>query len=58
MCIRDRPLRELAYLPKGVMDPHDILPNDARVGRLPDEVYDWMKSEVNDRKDSATNPNN
>ena len=39
------------------MDPHDVLPSDARVGKLPEEVFDWMKSEVNDKKDSAINPN-
>jgi len=32
------PLRELVYLPKGVMDPHD-LPSDARrAGLLPEEI--------------------
>ena len=47
-----KPLRELAYLPKGVMDPHEVSPSDVRVGKLPEEVYDWMK------KDAAVKPNN
>ena len=40
------------------MDPHDILPSDARVGKLPEEVYDWMKQEVNDKKDPAVKAKN
>ena len=53
-----KPLRELAYLPKGVMDPHEISASDLRVGKLPEEVYDWMKPEVTEKKDSVSNPNN
>tara|TARA_B100000900_G_scaffold64484_1_gene49797 strand:- start:270 stop:887 length:618 start_codon:yes stop_codon:yes gene_type:complete len=37
-------LKELTYLPKGVMDPHDIPSSDPRVGKLPEEVLDWMVS--------------
>ncbi|AJK27455.1 NADH dehydrogenase subunit I [Cyanophage P-TIM40] len=37
-----RPLRELTYLPKGEMDPHNVKPSDPRVGKLPNEVLDWM----------------
>ena len=40
------------------MDPHEVPPSDARVGKLPKEVYDWMKLEVNDKKDSSINTNN
>ena len=53
-----KPLRELAYLPKGVMDPHEVSPSDVRVGKLPEEVYDWMKPEVNDKKDPAIKTSN
>ena len=38
-----RTLRELTYLPKGEMDPHNVKDSDPRVGKLPDEVLDWMK---------------
>ena len=38
-----KPLRELAYLPAGVMDPHEIAANKTRAGRLPLEVYEEMK---------------
>ena len=37
-----RSLRELTYLPKGKMDPHMVKDNDPRVGKLPEEVLDWM----------------
>ena len=53
-----KPLRELAYLPKGVMDPHEIPASDNRVGKLPEEVYDWMKPEFNENKDKVSNPSN
>ena len=36
------PLRELAYLPKGEMDPHDVDKNDPRVG------VDWFTNKEND----------
>ena len=29
-------LRELAYLPKGVMDPHGVPDTDPRAGKLPE----------------------
>ena len=31
-------LKELAYLPKGVMDPHELDKNSPRAGKLPSEV--------------------
>ena len=34
------PLRELAYLPKGVMDPHDLPPNARRAGQMPQEILE------------------
>jgi NAD(P)H-quinone oxidoreductase subunit I len=34
------PLRELGYLPKGVMDPHDLPENSRRAGKLPQEIID------------------
>jgi len=51
-------LRELAYLPKGVMDPHEISSSDIRVGKLPEEVYDWMKPVTNDNEDKVVKSNN
>jgi NAD(P)H-quinone oxidoreductase subunit I len=37
------PLRELAYLPKGVMDPHDLPAGSQRAGKRPDELLEEMK---------------
>jgi NAD(P)H-quinone oxidoreductase subunit I len=34
------PLRELAYLPKGVMDPHDLPEGSQRAGKRPDEIIE------------------
>ena len=34
------PLRELAYLPRGVMDPHDLPPTAPRAGHLPQQLVD------------------
>ncbi len=40
------------------MDPHEISPSDPRVGKLPEEVYDWMKPVSNETKDKAVKANN
>ena len=40
------------------MDPHEIPSSDTRVGKLPEEVYDWMKPESNENKDKFSTPNN
>lgn len=32
------PLREFAYLPKGVIDPHDLPANSQRAGQRPEEI--------------------
>jgi NAD(P)H-quinone oxidoreductase subunit I len=34
------PLRELAYLPKGVTDPHDLPSNARRAGLRPEEILE------------------
>ncbi|AMW28530.1 MULTISPECIES: NAD(P)H-quinone oxidoreductase subunit I [Arthrospira] len=39
------PLRELAYLPKGVMDPHDLPPNSRRSGLRPEEFIDKIEQQ-------------
>ena len=38
-----QPLRELAYLPKGVMDPHDVPANQPRAGKLPAEALKSLR---------------
>jgi NAD(P)H-quinone oxidoreductase subunit I len=34
------PMKQLAYLPKGVMDPHDLPVGSRRAGQLPQEIVD------------------
>jgi len=51
-------LKELTYLPKGVMDPHDIPSSEPRVGKLPEEVFDWMVSSNSKEEVSISNSNN
>lgn len=38
------PLRELAYLPKGVMNPHELPAGSRRAGKLPQEILDESPS--------------
>jgi NAD(P)H-quinone oxidoreductase subunit I len=37
------PLRELAYLPKGVLDPHGLPPGSVRAGLRPEEIVEQME---------------
>jgi NAD(P)H-quinone oxidoreductase subunit I len=39
-----QPLRELAYLPKGVMEPHDLPSGSRRAGKLPEELLEEMEA--------------
>jgi NAD(P)H-quinone oxidoreductase subunit I len=41
-----QPLRELVYLPKGVLDPHDLPANTRRPGKLPEELSDESESKA------------
>ncbi len=34
------PLREFAYLPQGVIDPHDLPPESQRAGKRPEEIIE------------------
>ena len=45
-----KPLRELAYLPQGVMDPHEIPAENLRAGKLPAMVLEDIQK--NSSKDS------
>jgi NAD(P)H-quinone oxidoreductase subunit I len=40
------PLRELVYLPKGVLDPHGLPPDAKRVGRLPTEILEEAEEDT------------
>lgn len=37
------PMRELAYLPKGVMDPHELPAGSRRAGKMPSEILDEIE---------------
>ena len=39
------PLREFAYLPQGVVDPHDLPKGSQRPGKRPEEILATMKPE-------------
>jgi NAD(P)H-quinone oxidoreductase subunit I len=38
------PLRELAYLPKGVLDPHGLPPGSQRASLRPEEIAEQLES--------------
>jgi NAD(P)H-quinone oxidoreductase subunit I len=38
------PLRELGYLPKGVIEPHDLPPGSQRAGKRPEEIVKEMEA--------------
>ncbi len=38
-----KPLREFAYLPKGVIQPHDLPPGSQRAGQRPEEIVAQMQ---------------
>ncbi len=39
------PLREFAYLPKGVIDPHDLPSGSKRVGQRPEEIVETLAND-------------
>lgn len=45
------PLRELVYLPKGVIDPHGLPPGSQRAGQRPEEILEQL--EQNSEKTQA-----
>ena len=38
-------MREFGYLPKGVMDPHDLPKGTQRAGRLPKDILAELEAE-------------
>lgn len=38
------PMRELAYLPKGVLDPHDLPAGSQRAGRHPEDIAEELRA--------------
>ena len=49
-----RPLRELAYLPEGLMDPHQVSPSEKRAGKLPSEIIQKLQDEINTNKNNES----
>ncbi|NEQ53229.1 MAG: NAD(P)H-quinone oxidoreductase subunit I [Leptolyngbya sp. SIO3F4] len=49
------PMRELAYLPKGVMDPHELPEGSRRAGKLPQEILEEMEASNTARKTEDSN---
>ena len=48
-----QPLRELAYLPAGEMDPHGVDPERPRAGQRPDQVLASLKSTTGSAADGG-----
>jgi NAD(P)H-quinone oxidoreductase subunit I len=40
------------------MDPHEIPASETRAGKLPEEVYDWMRLKSNENENKTSNPIN
>ena len=52
-----QPLRELAYLPAGEIDPHGVAADRPRAGQLPDQVLATLpKTAANEGESSSTAP--
>jgi NAD(P)H-quinone oxidoreductase subunit I len=47
------PMKELAYLPNGVMDPHELPDGSRRAGKLPQEIVDSASQTVKATEESA-----
>ena len=48
------PMREFGYLPKGIMDPHDLPKGAQRAGRLPQDILTEL--EAAKAKEEAAKP--
>ena len=52
-----RPLRELAYLPEGIMDPHELPVNEKRAGKLPSQIIKEQQAEKSQEEDKKNSSN-
>lgn len=48
-----QPMRELAYLPKGVTSPHDLPKGSQRAGRHPEEILEEIEAEKAKRETAS-----
>ncbi len=49
-----KPLRELAYLPKGEMDPHEVSNSVPRAGKLPSDILESLNSQIESTKEAKS----
>ena len=49
-----RPLRELAYLPEGIMDPHELPASQKRAGQLPSQIVKELQNEKSQENNNST----
>lgn len=47
------PLRELVYLPKGVLDPHGLPPSSRRAGQRPEEILEQIQRDGKNSQSDA-----
>ena len=52
-----RPLRELAYLPEGIMDPHELPLNQKRAGKLPTQIIKELQADKSQEEDNNNSSN-
>ncbi len=48
------PLRELAYLPEGVMDPHEVPHTARRAGLRPEEILDQIEQQPQEQAEAES----
>ncbi|MEO0408303.1 MAG: NAD(P)H-quinone oxidoreductase subunit I [Cyanobacteria bacterium P01_A01_bin.135] len=49
------PLREFAYLPKGVISPHNLPEGSRRSGKLPEEILEELDSQDGEATEAVSN---
>jgi NAD(P)H-quinone oxidoreductase subunit I len=47
------PLRELVYLPKGVLDPHGLPPSSPRAGQRPEQILEQLEKDGKNSQSDA-----
>ncbi|MEB3212198.1 MAG: NAD(P)H-quinone oxidoreductase subunit I [Leptolyngbyaceae bacterium] len=50
------PMRELGYLPKGVMDPHNLPKGSQRAGKLPSEILKEIEQDKSQSQEAEADP--
>ena len=50
---RVKPLRELAYLPKGVTNPHEVPAGSPRAGQRPEDIMEQLEQEKEEKEEEG-----